>query len=496
MNTYLETYLETRKRLKSYDYFTWLASWDAETEAPKGSIEYRSKQLEVMANEMYAIQSNPSYVEAIEKLYETADTLDSDLGIEIKKKYKELRMIKKVPKEEYIAYQVLMSKSVHVWADAKNNNDFKMYAPTLKEIVLYQRNLVKYLETDALKGYDILLDMYEEGFGQKEYDAFFNVLSSELVDFVKDKTKQPSAIHPDLLKGPFSKEKQKAFSQYLLDVFSYDRQHGLLKTSEHPFTSGVSSVDTRITTRYLDDQLLSSVFSTIHEMGHGLYEMQVDRQYDDTYLNGGTSLGIHESQSRMYENMIGRSKAFWDVHFEKLQDIFKPQLDNVTLDDFMTYVNHAERSFIRVEADELTYALHIMLRYDLEKSLIDGTLEVDDLPRVWNQKMQAYLGITPPNDTLGVLQDIHWSFGAFGYFPTYALGSAYAAQIYDAMAKDLDIESLIRNNNIKAINEWTKGHIHRFGGSKTPKEIMETATNAPFDPRYYVKYLKNKYQSS
>lgn len=494
MNTYLNTYLETRKRLKSYDYFTWLASWDAETEAPKGSIEYRSTQLEVMSNEIYAIESDPKYIEAIEKLYETNHTLDPDLAVEIKNKYKDLRMIKRVPKDEYIAFKVLMSKSVHVWADAKHENDFSMYAPVLKEIVEYQRKLVKYLETESLKGYDILLDMYEEGFGQKEYDAFFNVLSSELVEFVKEKTSHPETIHQALKNGPFSKEKQQAFSEYLLDVFAYDRNHGLLKTSEHPFTSGVSSVDTRITTRYLEDQLASSIFSTIHEMGHGLYEMQVDKSYDDTYLNGGTSLGIHESQSRMYENMLGRSKAFWDVHFEKLQFIFSPQLDDVTLNDFLKYVNHAERSFIRVEADELTYALHIMLRYDIEKALIDGSLDVDDLPNVWNQKMQDYLGVTPPNDSLGVLQDIHWSFGAFGYFPTYALGSAYAAQIYDAMSKDINIEAEIRNNNIKAINRWTKEHIHRFGGSKTPKEIMEIAAKKPFDPMYYVNYLKNKYQ--
>ena len=493
MNTYLNTYLETRKKLKAYEYFTWLSSWDAETEAPKGSIDYRSKQLEVMTNEIYAIESDPKYIEAIEKLYDQKDSLEHDLKVEISKQFKELRMIKKVPKEEYIAYQVLMSKSIHIWAEAKNSNDFKSYMPTLKEIVNYQRKLVKYLEEPELKGYDILLDMYEDGFGQKEYDAFFDTLKRELVDYVKEVTENPKALHPALTSGTFDAEKQKAFSEYLLDVFNYPREYGLLKTSEHPFTSGVSSVDTRITTRYLKDHLASSIFSTIHEMGHGLYEIQVDSKYNETYLNGGTSLGIHESQSRMYENMIGRSPAFWSVHLDKLKEIFSPQLDDVTLDDFVDYVNHAERSLIRVEADELTYALHIMLRYDLEKQLIQGDLEVEDLPKAWNDMMTSYLGITPPNDTLGVLQDIHWSFGAFGYFPTYALGSAYGAQIYDAMSKDIDIASCIANNDMASINRWTKEKIHQFGGSKKPKEIMEYATGQPFDPMYYVKYLKSKY---
>jgi carboxypeptidase Taq len=195
----------------------------------------------------------------------------------------------------------------------------------------------------------------------------------------------------------------------------------------------------------------------------------------------------------MYENMIGRSRAFWTVHYQKLQDIFSPQLDDVTLEDFMDYMNHSARTLIRVEADELTYALHIMVRYDIEKKLIAGDIEVEDLPQLWNDTYEAYLGIRPESNTEGVLQDIHWSYGSFGYFPTYALGSAYGAQIYDAMSKAIDVEKVILDNNIQAINEWTKEHIHQFAQTKTPKEIMMIATNKSFDPMYYVNYLKGKY---
>jgi carboxypeptidase Taq len=493
MNDAIQYYKDTRKRLKAYEYMMWLLSWDAETEAPKGSIEYRSKQVEVMTNEMYAIETDPKYVKAIEFLFEHKHELDDVLRIEIEKTNKELRIIKLVPKDEFIDYQVLLSKSVHTWAEAKNSNNFALYQPSLESIVLYQQKLVKYLETDTLKGYDILLDMYEEGFNQKTYDDFFNTLKRDLVPFAKEVSLRNVNIHPVFINERFDAEKQKAFSEYLLDVFHYDRNRGLLKTSEHPFTSGVTSRDTRITTRYLEDQLASSIFSTIHEIGHGLYELGNDEALDDTYLHGGTSLGIHESQSRMYENMIGRSRAFWETHFPKLQDIFTPQLNNVTVNDFITYINDVKASLIRVEADELTYALHIMVRYEIEKGLIDGSILVSELPHIWKTFMKDYLGIEPKDDTTGVLQDIHWSFGAFGYFPTYALGSAYGAQIYDAMSKEINIEKAIRDNKIDLINAWTLKHIHVYGQLKNPQEIMLIATKKAFDPSYYVKYLKQKY---
>ena len=279
-----------------------------------------------------------------------------------------------------------------------------------------------------------------------------------------------------------------------MDVFSYDRNHGLLKESAHPFTSGVSSTDTRITTHFHEDNLASSIFSTIHEMGHAIYEMQNDLKYDDTFLHGGTSLGIHESQSRMYENMIGRSKAFWNLHYPKLVELFPKQLKNIEVDEFLAYINQAKRSLIRIEADELTYALHVMVRYELEKQLISGKLKVKDLPKKWNQLMSLYVGKRPKTDQEGVLQDIHWSGGAIGYFPTYALGSAYAAQMYHAMNKELNVEQAIADNNIKAINEWLKIHVHQFAGSKTPKEILQICTQEDFNPHYYVEYLKSKFR--
>lgn len=494
MENYIKIYEETRKKLKAYGYMMWLMSWDRETEAPKASLAYSAKQFSVIQEELYKIESDPEYMDAIEKLYENIEQLeDPDFKVEIKNAYKDLRMIKKVPKSEYLAYGLLTQEGPHIWAEAKEKDDFEMFRPTLEKIVDFNKKLVKYLETDELKGYDVLLDMYEEGFGVKEYDLFFNTVKEDLAPFVLEVTKAKHRFSRKLTKGIFPKDGQIKFSKYLIDVFNYDKNKGVLKESAHPFTSGVSSVDTRITTRYHEDNLASSIFSTIHEMGHAIYELQNDEKYDDTMLHGGTSLGIHESESRMYENMIGRSYAFWKIHYPKLVEIFPKQLKNISLEEFYKYINRSERSLIRIEADELTYALHVLVRYELEKQLISGKLKVKDLPKRWNGMMSKYVGKRPTTDKEGVLQDIHWSFGSFGYFPTYALGSAYAAQIYDAMNKEINIEEAILNNQIHLINDWLKEHVHRFGKSKTPKEILLIATKQNFDPSYYVNYLKRKF---
>lgn len=494
MEKYLQTYLDTRRKIIAYNYMGFLFSWDQETEAPSASHEFRSEQFQVIVEEAYKLSSDPAYMEAIEKLYENLNLLEHDLQVEIKKQYKDLRWVKKIPKDEFIDYQVLTQNGSNVWQVAKMNNDFLAFQPTLEKIVEYLRKFVKYFETDTLKGYDVLLDMYEEGMGINEYDAFFNKLREDLVPFVLEVTKnKPIKFSRKLTHSVFPSEQQREFSHYLMDVFHYDKTKGLLKESAHPFTNGVASVDTRITTHFHEDNLVSSIFSTIHEMGHGIYEMQNDPKYDKTFLHGGTSMGIHESQSRMYENMLGRAKEFWEVHYSKLVEIFPKQLKNVTVDEFVQYINTAKRSLIRIEADELTYSLHIMVRYELEKLLINGKLKVKDLPKKWKQLMGEYVGIRPKNDAEGVLQDIHWSGGSLGYFPTYALGSAYAAQIYHAMNQEIDIKEAIQNNQMDKINAWSKEHIHKYASSKTPKELMLIATKEPFNPMYYVNYLKEKF---
>ncbi|MDY0210859.1 MAG: carboxypeptidase M32 [Acholeplasma sp.] len=488
---YLETYLSFREKKQAYNYAMWLISWDQETEAPKQAMAYRSKQIEMLSTLAYEVETDPLRIEAIDKL-----SLDNTLSVEMKREIylvkKSLDEIRKIPKKAYIDFQVLLSQAGQIWAESREKNDFEGFMPTLEKVIDFQKTMIKYLETDTLKGYDVLLDMYEPGMKTTDYDVFFETLKEKLVPFAK-KAASIKQVFPKTLKRAFPKDKQKVFNQYLLEVFSYNMDQGVLKESQHPFTSGVASVDTRITTSYHDD-VRSAIFSTIHEMGHGIYEQQVNKDYDNTELNGGVSMGIHESQSRMYENMIGRSHAFWDTHYEKLQSLFPKELKKVTKEDFIRYVNEVKMNLIRVEADELTYSLHIMVRYEIEKMLFNGKLKVKDLPKTWNKLYKSYLGIKPKTDSMGVLQDIHWSVGSFGYFPTYALGSAISAQIYQKMNQELPIESLIRNNEISQINEWLKQHIHQYGKLLEPKALLLKATKEAFNPDYYVTYLIEKYR--
>lgn len=495
MQTYIETYRQMRKRLNAFGYAMWILEWDLETDHPSGAIDYRAEQIEVLTNEIYALETDKKYIKAVDYLFEHMDQLEGLLQREITKVEKEMRLIKKMPKQEYIDYQVLLSKSTSIWSKARETDDFERFLPTLEKIVAYQRKIVRYLQTPELKGYDVLLDLYEPGMTTKEYDIFFEDLRKELVPFVLIATSGKKPLSRKLTKNIFPTYKQKQFNRNLTDIFNFDLTHGVVRTSVHPFTSNFSSFDVRISTRYVENSLESAIFSTIHELGHAIYEQNVDPALKDTNLSTGSSMGIHESQSRMYENMIGRSFAFWEVHFDNLKSIFEKELRNVSLLEFYQYINRAERSLIRTEADELTYPLHIMVRYEIEKLLISGKLKAKDVAKRWKRLYQEYVGIRPKNDKDGVLQDIHWAAGSFGYFPTYALGSAYAAQIYYAMNKSFNIENAISDNNIQKINDWLKIHIHQYGQTKTPKELMLIATGEPFSSKYYIEYLKRKFSS-
>ena len=483
-------YLSFQKKINAYSYALWLLSWDAETESPKESLSYRMKQIEVLHEELYRLTMDEKRIEAIDQLSK-AD-LEQPFKREIELAKRHIDRTRKIPKDMYLAHQLLLNESKVIWHQAKLENDFSLFEPTLDKIIDYNKKRIKYLETDTLKGYDVLLDLYEESMTMKDYDAFFETINKELVPFVLKVSKEKKR-HPRVLThGDFDIDNQRKFNHDLASIFGYDLNKGVIKESVHPFTSGLVSVDTRITTAY-KDTLDSAIFSTIHEMGHAIYEQQVNQTYDGTLLAGGASMGIHESQSRFYENMIGRSYAFWETHYEKLQAYF-PKLKRVSLDEFYAYVNRVKCDFIRIESDELTYSLHIMVRYEIEKQIYENNLKTKDIPKLWNKLYKDYLGVHVKKDGQGVLQDIHWAMGSFGYFPTYALGSAIAAQLYYEMEKDFSIRLAIKDNNIKKINEWLKAHIHQYGKMHTPKELLQIATKEPFNPKYYIRYLKDKFR--
>ena len=300
-------------------------------------------------------------------------------------------------------------------------------------------------------------------------------------------------VHPAFSTRTFPVEKQKIFCEYLGTVMLFDKNKTMIGESEHPYTNNNGNCDVRITNHYYENDLASSIFSAIHEMGHGLYELQVSDDLQSTMSGGGASMALHESQSRFFENNVGRSREFWQRHFPVLKDLFIEELEGVELDDFVRYINHAEAGFIRTEADELTYPLHVLIRYEIEKGMFDDTVTENNIEDIWNAKYKEYLGLDVPDAGKGVVQDMHWYGGNIGYFPTYALGSAYAAQILAAMGKDFDVYTAMGDENVGKIAAWLKEHIHKYGSSKSPAEIFECAVGAPFNPHYYIDYLKNKY---
>ncbi len=480
------------KKIQAYEYVFNLLGWDSSTEAPRESHARRAEIMGVLSKELFKLQTEKEYQDVVNELYSKLDTLDNLMQREIKKAKKELDKIINVPEEEYVEYTKLIQMSQLVWEDAKKNNDYDSFKDNLKQIIDFNKKFALYYNPNN-DPYDSLLDSFEEGMTTKEYDAFFKQLKEELVPFVKKVLKYSMNEYDYYIIDYYDPKKQEEFCEYLVDVMKFNRDRGLMKKSVHPITWNTSPQDVRFTTRYLERYVFSSIFATIHELGHATYEQQISTDFDDTLLHGGTSMGIHESQSRFYENIIGRSLEFWEANLDKFKEIFPEQSKWITPKDMYRAVNKVEASLIRIEADELTYSLHIMLRYEIERKLMSGEITVDDLPTIWNDLIEEYLGIRPKNDSEGVLQDVHWSGGMFGYFPTYALGSAYAAQFYYAMKKDLDIPKIVRNNELDKINKWLKEKIHQFGSSKSPKELLLEVTKEEFNPKYYIQYLKEKY---
>ena len=488
----MEFYKKHRKKILALRFANFVISWDMQTEMAENSIAANSEQVGALAEEVYLLTLNEQFAQAVDVLFEHSKELDDVLRHEVEMVRKDIEQTRKIPQDEYTAFSELTSKAYPVYVQAKRENNFELFRPYLEKVVEYRRKTTEWLQTDGLHGYDVLLDAFEPHFTTKQYDEFFDLLRQKLVPVIKRIAKKHKKA-PTWATKKYDAALQRDFCEYLRDVMCFDKSRGIMKQSEHPFTSGFGTDDVRITNHYHENDFTSAIFSAIHETGHALYEQQCDPVLNGTLSSGGASLGMHESQSRFFENMIGRSPAFWQVHYAKLQQTFPKQLKNVTLEQFVEFINRAECSFVRTEADELTYPLHVMLRYEIEKKLVDGSLAVKDLPQYWNKKFKQYFGITPPTDTLGVLQDVHWAYGELGYFPTYALGSAIAAQLYHAMSKDFDIEKSLQNGNTAQINEWLKTHVHKYGASKYPDEILRLATGEDFNPNYYVDYLIKKY---
>ena len=400
------------------------------------------------------------------------------------------RQLVQIPADEYMEYAMLTNEASDVWHKAKETSDFELFRPVLERLVAFNRKFAGYYDKEK-KPYDALLNEYERGTDMEFLDAFFGEVREKLVPLI-EKIGQAEQIDDSFLHRHYPVESQRRFSDYLMEVMGLDRGHCTIGETEHPFTLEFNNQDVRITTNYKEDSVADSMYSVIHEGGHAKYELGIRDEFQYTVLAGGVSMGVHESQSRFYENIIGRSRAFVEAIFPKMQEFFPEQLGDVTAEQMYRAVNKVQPSLIRTESDELTYSLHVMIRYEIEKQLIGGTLEVKDVPKVWNRLYKEYLGVDVPDDKHGCLQDSHWSGGSFGYFPSYALGSAYGAQMLQNMEKDIDVWGPVSKGDLSVVSGWLKDKVHQYGSFLEPADVVKNACGT-FDPSVYTDYLTKKY---
>ena len=466
--------------------------WELETLAPKKGQDYLSEVLAYISMKDYELSTSDKFQNLVRDLLQEKESLDPILQKEVEQAAEEMEKMKKIPAEEYRAYAELCAKNQGVWEEAKQNNNFQLVEENLTKIFEYNRKFARYLQKEEKNLYDVLLRDYEKGMTCEKLDVFFASLKKEIVPLLHKIQKKKKQSFP-FLTSPISKEKQKEFCHLLAEYLGFDFERGILAESEHPFTLNINKKDVRITTKYMESLPFSSIFSTIHETGHAIYEQQIGDELVSTLLGSGGSMGLHESQSRFWENIIGRSFEFWKELYPSLQTHFT-SLKTIPLEEFYQAINQVEASLIRTEADELTYCLHIMLRYELEKEMIEGTLSVKDLPKAWNEKIEEYLGITVPNATEGVLQDVHWYAGLIGYFPSYALGNAYASQLFHTMKQELSLDDYSQDK-LQEVRLWLGENIHQYGMMKTTSELIREITGEDLNPDYYIEYLKNKYEA-
>lgn len=478
------------KQLYAYQYAMAVMGYDDSTVAPSGSAEGRAVAAEVLSKASFDLLINDDTAQLLRQA--AAEAKNEQEAAEVRNLQREYDEICRIPAEEYAAFTRLVQESMPVWVAAKRNNDFAAFAPYLERIVAARRAQAAYADPDR-DPYEVWLDRYERGLTIAQCDQFFADLRAVIVPLLADIRARGSAVRTDFLNQDWPIDAQKKLSAKIMELWGLDPEHCILSETEHPFTSGFWRGDVRMTTHYMPRDVLFSLYSVAHEGGHALYDSGSDAALDYTVLSGGATMGLHESQSRLFENYVGRSRAFIRCIWPTLMELFPKQLADVTEEEFYRAVNRAEPGLIRTEADELTYGLHIMVRYELEKALIQGTLTVQELPAAWNAKYKEYLGIDVPDDARGVLQDIHWSMGDLGYFPSYALGSAYGAQAMDDLRQSLDIDAQVAAGNLVPLKEALAQRLWHYGSLKEPQWLVQSLCGGLFDPSHYTNYLKQKY---
>ena len=469
---------------------------------PAGGGEARAEQIAVLQGLAHQKLISPEVESLLSKWVDPGTGQAADQGSEtwdepsrslLREVWRDFSRAKKLPSDFVITLSRECSLAQQVWTEAREQNKFAMFLPKLTTVLQLKREEAQYLGYQD-SPYNALLDVYEPGATIANLQPVFAALKARLVPLLKRITQSRIQIDDSILHHSYDQARQLEFGRLVLTAMGYDFQRGRLDLSAHPFTTSFHPTDVRVTTRVHEHELQSCLFSCIHEGGHGLYDQGLDQRYFGTPLGDSVSLGIHESQSRLWENCVGRSRPFWRFFYPVLQQTFQDQLRDVDVDQFYAAINRVRPSLIRVEADELTYNLHIMLRFEIEQALVEGRTQPEDLPAIWNQKMKDYLGIIPPSDTEGVLQDVHWSFGAFGYFPTYTLGNLYSVQFFEQAKLEIpQLEDEIAAGQLLNLRRWLEQKIHRWGRTFTPTHLAQRVTGSTVNPEPFLKYAERKY---
>lgn len=491
MGTRYDRMIEIQKEVSDIYGALSLMGWDQETYMPRKGAISRGRQLATLSGLAHTRFTSDEMGAAIEGAEAEALTADEQVNHrEIAWSYDRS---KRLPTELVKSLAETSSQAIQVWREARENDDFASFAPHVAKLIELQRQFADAIGYEN-EPYDALLEEYEPGTSTKEIADTFEALRTPLVALVRKIRESGVSPRTDFLNREYPIDRQRAFGVMVTEQMGFDYDAGRLDISPHPFCTNMGVQDVRMTTRYTTTLPTQSLFGIVHEAGHGLYEQGQVPAFEGLPRGKAVSLGIHESQSRMWENMIGRSRPFWRFFFPRFSDSFPDVMQDVSEDEFYTAINEVIPSPIRVEADEVTYNLHILLRFEIERALFTGDLPVEDLSAVWNEKMRDYLGIEPPNDRDGVLQDIHWSHGSFGYFPTYALGNLYAAQFFDSIKKEMpDLMDRIARGNLLPIREWLRDRIHCLGMTHRAKDLAIHVTGNPLNADYFVNYLNEKF---
>ena len=477
---------------RTYSHAIGLINFDFETCAPVKARENEGDTISFLSNEHFRLLNSKKVKALIVRLYENKDQLSPLFVSLIEKLYDGYLKTKNVTPKKQLEWSKIYNKAYIDWFNAKEADDFKLFKKSFAKVVSLQKEQVALRENALNDVYDELLNDCEKGVLTADLDVFFGQLKTGLTTLLEKIKNSDHNIRTDFLSRKVPIYKQEEFSRYLLELNGYDFERGYLTTTEHPFTSDIAKDDARVTTHYYEDMVLSNVYSVIHEGGHAIFMQNEPEEDHAHFINDYVTNGMHESVSRFYENVIGRSKEYIHLIYPKFQEIFKEEFSDVTERELYEAANVVAPSLIRTEADEVTYGLHIVIRYEMEKSILSGETPISDVPAKWNELYKEYLGVTPTGDRDGVLQDVHWS-GGFGYFPSYALGNAYNAMYLKEIKKAMDFKGAISSGAFAAIKGWMRENVFRFANVLSPKEWLYKLTGRSLTAEDFLEYLNEKY---